>query len=191
MPRTAEYTHEQVIDKALDLFWNRGFNNVTIDDLVQATETNKSLIYNKYGKKNLFLDSIEEYVSRFTDPTMKYLEESDEGIQSIRNIYYGLVDALLDKTFPRSCLMINTVVEFGDTDEDIVQVYENYFSNVRKSFTKKLNYCFEIGEISDSSKFKEYVELLMGMPFSLSILYRVRSKEELYAFVDAQIDLII
>ncbi|MDQ6889496.1 MAG: TetR/AcrR family transcriptional regulator, partial [Bacteroidota bacterium] len=54
MPKKEMFDNEEVLKKALSLFWEKGYNGTSISDLETVTGINRSSIYNTYGDKNQF-----------------------------------------------------------------------------------------------------------------------------------------
>ena len=110
MPRVLNNSYEELVEKAQEIFWLKGFKGVSVKGLSEHLNVSPSVIYNKFSKDLLFLDSLNYYTSNYSDPFLKQLRETTEGLDSLKEFFYALIDALLDKTFPKSCLMVNTVV---------------------------------------------------------------------------------
>jgi TetR/AcrR family transcriptional repressor of nem operon len=151
------------------------------------------LFYKKYSKDSLFIDALDSYIVTLSDPILTQIRNSDQGLETFKGFFYGLIDALLTNTFPRSCLMVNTIVELHyEVDKlNLAEVYTRYFGNMRKTYTIILERAIELGEIKNVNRIDKYADLLVGVIFGLSILYKVKPKEELHQFVDQQLDLIV
>ncbi len=190
MPQVLSQSYNQLVEKAQALFWVKGYKGVSIKELASCLDVSTSVIYNKYTKDMLFLDSIKYYTTTFSDPFLKQLRETSTGLNSLRNFFYMLIDALLDKTFPKSCLMVNTVVELRNTNHEIVKRYKSYFDSLESSYKVVLDKAIASGEIKYSGKKDIYAEFLLGIIFSMSILYKIHPKEVLRAYIDEQLSFI-
>ncbi len=190
MAQVLNQTYDELIIKAQELFWVKGYKGVSVQDLSTYLEVSKSVIYNKYPKDLLFLDSLEYYTTTYSDPFLKQLRETTEGKGALEDFFHKLIDALLDKTFPKSCLMVNTVVEIRNENDDVVLKYKKYFDSLLDSYKVVLDKAIANGQIKYPEKKEEYAEFLLGVIFSLSILYKIKDKGSLYNYVDEQISLI-
>jgi TetR/AcrR family transcriptional repressor of nem operon len=192
MAELLEQPYEEIVEKARHLFWTKGYQDITVGDLAEHLEISPSLFYKKYSKDMLFVAALDSYVVSLADPILLQIRNSGDGIEAFRGFFYSLIDALLNKTFPRSCLMVNTVVEMHDQREreDLREVYGRYFGNVRKTYIAILNRASELNEIKHSNKIELYADFLLGVIFGLSILYKIKSKEELRHHIDQQLRLI-
>jgi AcrR family transcriptional regulator len=190
MPQVLNQSYEQLVEKAQLLFWNKGYKGVKIKELAEYLDVSTSVIYNKYTKDMLFIDSIGYYTSTYSDPFLKQLRETTEGLDSLKEFFYTLIDALLDKTFPKSCLMVNTVVELRNSNQDVVKRYQRYFDTLINSYKVVLDKAIALGQIKYPKKKDEYADFLLGIIFSMSILYKIQPKDQLRRYIDEQLSFI-
>lgn len=191
MPRTLHKSYPELVAQAQKLFWVKGYKSVSPDELAEHLEVSKSTIYNKYTRDMLFMDSLKGYVTDLSDPILEQVRNSNKGIEAFTDFFYMIVDGLLEKSFPKSCFMVNTVVELRNEKEQITELYERYFGNMRNTHRTVLLRAIELGEIIHPEKLEEYTECMLSLLFSLSILYKVKSRQELRTYVDEQIALLI
>lgn len=190
MPQVLNQSYDQLVEKAQALFWTQGYKGVNTKELATYLDVSTSVIYNKFTKDMLFMDSLGYYTTNYSDPFLKQLRETTEGLDSLKDFFYALIDALLDKTFPKSCLMVNTVVEMRNANQEITDVYQRYFDTLTNSYKVVLDKAIGLGQIKYSEKKDEYAEFLLGVIFSISILYKIQPKEQLREFIDEQLSFI-
>ena len=191
MPQALNQTYDELVFKAQSLFWKQGYKGVNAKALADHLDVSTSIIYNKYTKDMLFIDSIEYYMNTYSDPFLSQLRASEEGMISLKNFFYALIDALLDKTFPRSCLMVNTVVEMRNENQDVINLYQRYFDALVNSYKVVLDKAISLGQIKRPEKKDEYARFLLGVIFSLSILYKINDKEDLHNFIDERLSFVV
>lgn len=190
MPKVLKDSYEDLVEKAQEIFWLKGFKGVSVKELSEYLSVSQTILYNKYSKDDLFLDSLDYYTSNYSDPFLKSLRETTEGIGSLQDFFYQLIDALEDKTFPRSCLMVNTVVELRNENDAVINRYDSYLAALKGSYLVVLQKAVDLGQIKHPEKLDSYADFLLGIIFSLSILFKLRNKEELHQFVDEQLSFI-
>jgi TetR/AcrR family transcriptional repressor of nem operon len=138
----------------------------------------------------LFIDSLEDYINNLSDPVIDKIRYSTKGIEAFRDFFHMLIDALFDKTFPRSCYMANTVVELRNENERISGLYERYFGNMRDAYETVLKRAIQNKEIKHPDRLDMYTDFMMGVIFGISILYKIKSREEMKIYIDEQLSLI-
>ena len=67
MPKSVTFDTENVMENVMELFWRKGYNGTSMQELVNATGLNRSSLYNTYGDKfSLFEQAIQGYSVRQT-----------------------------------------------------------------------------------------------------------------------------
>jgi len=190
MPKEIQIEDKETMVKLMNLFWIKGFAATTINDIAAETGLSKTYIYTKYGKKGLFETVFYYYLNKYTDPFLGALNDDPRGIEAIQEKMSMLADSLINNTMPKACLFVNTVVEMGGKDRDIVNLNEMYIKRVTEMYSKKLHHCYKLGEIKNDSYIPFYTNILINLLFSLAVLYKTHSKEKLDAFIASQLKLI-
>jgi TetR/AcrR family transcriptional repressor of nem operon len=193
MNQVAEQSYDEIVAKARSLFWTKGYQGITVSELAEYLEISPSLFYKKYSKDMLFVAALDSYVVSLSDPILDQIRNSDQGLETFRGFYYSLIDALISKTFPRSCLMVNTVVEMANHQErlNLTNVYNRYFGNMRNTYIVILKRAVELKEVENADMVEKYADFLMGILFGLSVLYKVKTTDELQKHIDQQLALIL
>lgn len=190
MPKKVKIDDKELMVKLMNHFWVKGFLATTIEELAQETGLSKSYIYTNYGKKGLFEEVFYFYMENYTDPFLQALMNDTRGKEAFQDKFSGLADSLINQTMPKACLFVNTVVEMGNKDRDIVELNEMYIKRVAATYSKKLKYCYHIGEIKQPASIPFYTDLMVNLLFSLAVLYKTQTLEELETFISSQLDLI-
>ena len=86
MGRPREFNAEQALEQAMEVFWARGYEATSLQDLIGAMEISKSSFYEAFGsKRELFLSAIGHYIDTRTENVVKLLDEEDSGKAAIVN----------------------------------------------------------------------------------------------------------
>ena len=105
MARPKEFTREDVLLKAIPVFWKKGFARTTLQDLERATGVNKSGLYSEFlDKKEIFLASIQYYLQ--TRGGVEILSTQPSGWSNIRRF---LEIGQTCYTGQRGCFSINSL----------------------------------------------------------------------------------
>ena len=68
MPRVLHSSYNEIIEKAQEIFWLKGFKGVSIKDLSTELDVSQTVLYSKFSKDMLFLDSLNYYTTNYSDP---------------------------------------------------------------------------------------------------------------------------
>lgn len=113
MARSREYDDEAVLAKAGELFWRRGYEVVSIQDLEAATGLGRGSLYNAFGdKEGLFIAALDRYIERYGAAPFRHLSAPDVR-QGIQRLLEAIIARMSDPANPRGCLLTNTSLAFG------------------------------------------------------------------------------
>jgi AcrR family transcriptional regulator len=117
--RPRGFDRDQALDAAMRLFWSRGYEATSINDLTQAMGVAPPSLYAAFGdKKRLFLEAVGRYEAQTGGMAKSALTEEPTAERAIRRMMLALVDFLSDPANPRGCLIVlgatNCTVEAAD-----------------------------------------------------------------------------
>ncbi|MFC4209837.1 TetR/AcrR family transcriptional regulator [Pedobacter lithocola] len=123
MARTKVFDEKAVLNKAMNLFWEKGYNSTSAQDLVDGLGISRSSMYDTFGDKHsLFLKALIQYRRERIDIGIKEGSETEDVEEYIRNIFeFVKIEASLeDKS--KGCFMVNTAVELATVDTEIAEI---------------------------------------------------------------------
>ncbi len=191
MARVLNASYNDLIERAQQIFWIKGYKGLSVQELSKYLEVSQSVLYNKYSKDMLFTGSLDYYTNTYSDPFLSQLRASNKGLESLKLFFYELIDALKNKTFPKSCLMVNTIVELRNENQEVVDRYDSYLEVLKDSYIVVLKKSYELGQFKKKECIDNYADFLLGIIFSMSILYKLNDVPELRKYIDEQLSFII
>ena len=64
MARKKEFDTEEILDRAIELFWRKGYSNTSVQDLVDYLGIDRGCLYNAFENKHaIFLAALDRYTS--------------------------------------------------------------------------------------------------------------------------------
>lgn len=181
MARKKEYKEEEVIENAMYLFWQNGYENTSMKMLEQEMGINKFSIYSSFGSKHgLFLESLKCYNSKIKNIFEK-LKNASNGVEDIKDFFYDSVKIGSQLGNKKGCLLTNTYNEFSESDDVLIKNEMNVFmSNLKNIFIKKLK--------TDASKSEETVlkqaNFLLLAKHGLAAASRVNTQKEIEDYIE-------
>ena len=117
MPRTKEFDPEVVLEQAMELFWEQGFEATSAQDLVDHTGLNRSSLYNTFGSKHeLYLRALDHYRERDTATFNRLVDQFDSARAALRHLLEEAAPAGDEDT--RGCFVASATVERADCDPE-------------------------------------------------------------------------
>ena len=115
MPRPKSFDVDDVLDRAVDLFWVNGYAATSMADLVNHLGINRGSLYSTFGsKQELYERALERYASVGRDWMAAMV--SDPAIP-LRDTINTILTSSAETTDHRGCLLVNTAMERNATDE--------------------------------------------------------------------------
>lgn len=105
MARPREFDESEVLDRALQTFWSKGYEGTSIQDLVHATGLGRASLYGAFGDKELLYRRVlDRYTERMAD--MDELAASAPTSRAAFEIIFKLwIGATCQKSGPRGCFL--------------------------------------------------------------------------------------
>jgi AcrR family transcriptional regulator len=112
--RPRAFDMDQALDRALDLFWRRGYEGTSIADLTETMGINPPSLYAAFGgKEALFRQALDRYEANHAVFWKEALSEPT-AYAAIKTLLEGTADSLGDKKNPRGCLIVQGALSGRD-----------------------------------------------------------------------------
>lgn len=179
MARTREFEPNDVIEKAVSLFWEKGYADTSMDDLVKHTGVSRYGIYGEFGnKRELFLRALEHFHGKFGQELLQDLAQPEAGLPELRGFYQKILEYAKTEDGYMGCFMCNTAVELSRADALIAERVGKMFEGMRTVFLNALNNAKRHGEIAEDMDVEEYASYLVGVDMGGAMMVRAGFSEE-------------
>ncbi|MDP5199551.1 TetR/AcrR family transcriptional regulator [Flavobacterium sp. DG2-3] len=149
MARTKEFNEDQALDKAVEIFWHKGYNGTSAQDLVTHLGLSRSSLYDTFGdKQQLFFKALKKYQIQGQDAIKELLEESEDIKEAFTQIFKQAVKESLEDRITKGCFMVNSSVELAMHDEAIAKVVSENRQTMEDIFLKAVEKGQKAGQIS-------------------------------------------
>ena len=117
MARPREFEADTVLDRAMRIFWSRGYEATSVQDLVDRMGIQRGSLYATFGDKHrLFLAAIDRYDRQVTATLLRALDEPASGMEGIHRFFRLKIDWAVAADRPRGCLVTNSATELATRD---------------------------------------------------------------------------
>ena len=172
MARVREFDQMQVTEKALELFWEKGYYNTSIQELVDAIGIGRGSLYNTYGSKHdLFLLTLDTYTDKRNRQVLDQLRRLPVK-EAFGDFMAGAVEDMINDPNSKGCFIVNTMTEMASIDQEVHKRLSRSEDLLISCFEDALQYGVDHGEISADKNLRELAVFLSTTLKGL----RVRSK---------------
>jgi len=148
MSRARQFDERQVLIAAMLVFWEKGYDGTSIQDLEQAMGLNRTSIYNAFGNKR---ELFERVVSCYKESVMGALFEALDSAPDIRTGIRRMLEQALEIHFsdeyPGGCLVVLSVLESGQHDEQSHAILANTIRELKQALQSRLAAARKKGEL--------------------------------------------
>lgn len=188
MPRPRQFDPEDVLDRSMREFWEHGYGETSVDNLVEATGVRPGSLYNAFegGKRQLFLGSMERYSNLVVPEKLGALEQPAASLADLRAYFDGLVSDLMSPEGRIGCLMVNSTVELAAQDSEVAKVVRGHMERLERNATRALRTAKRRGEIPEHIDPAAKATQLMATGMGLMVVGKTEpGREVLKTIVDS------
>jgi TetR/AcrR family transcriptional repressor of nem operon len=183
MARTREFDTEAAVSRAMELFWERGYEATSVRDLTQHLGIGQGSLYAAFGDKDgLYRAALERYRITLAAAALRRLEEEADVRSAVRALLVERVRIAVELG-GRGCLMVNAACERLPEDPSIRRIVRDVQDASRAALAEVLRVAAERGDIAarhDPDTLAAFlVTFLNGLLVSSKITPDVRALEPL------------
>lgn len=177
--RPKHYKDEELIDRALKVFWSKGYNAASAQDLMQAMNIGQGSFYRTFpgGKKELYQKSLKRQAEKTIYRFNNELEESKDQIQFIRD-FFMTIGSRSKSQVNDGCFFGNTIVELSNLEEETKLISVNLLTKMRDNIEKAISKAQSQGKLKTKQSSKAIALHLINLWNGINITQRAYPDEE-------------
>jgi TetR/AcrR family transcriptional regulator, transcriptional repressor for nem operon len=140
MARPREFDIDEATEKAVEVFWKKGYDGAALPDLLDGMGIARGSLYKAFGdKKKLYLHVLKRYDEVAVAGAVELLTDRSEpdGGKRIARLFQSIVDAVINGDH-RGCLMCNAAAGPASEDPDISRVVSRMLARMTEAFAAAL-----------------------------------------------------
>jgi TetR/AcrR family transcriptional regulator, transcriptional repressor for nem operon len=169
--RPKEFDRDVVLDRAMQVFWSRGYEATSIEHLVARMGIQRGSLYDTFGdKRALFFAAIDHYDRVVTAKLLATLEGQGSGKGAIRRFFRLKVDLALEPGRPRGCLVTNSTAELASRDRGTASRVGAVLAKIETAFHRAVVRAQKAGEIDPTRNPRALARFLTNSAQGLSVM---------------------
>lgn len=183
MPRTKQFDRDETLHKAMELFWEKGYYDTSVQDLVDHLGINRASIYDTFGGKDeLFFSALKLYRNQNEGPVKGIHYRPGELHQILRAFWDGVLNDCLGEGAQKGCFIANSTIDLSAKEETIShQVFELAQKNM-EGFVSKFEQLFReaktAGELQPETSPRALARYMFNTVNGLRIIARADNRRE-------------
>ncbi|HCA5338424.1 TPA: TetR/AcrR family transcriptional regulator [Acinetobacter baumannii] len=180
------FDEQQVLEKAMLLFWEHGYEATSISDLTHALEITAPSLYSAFGDKaGLFYKSIDYYLAHEACPIETIFLEAKSAKIAFELYLYDNVKRLVQPNKPAGCMLVVAAMNCSDATQEVQQNLLDKRIKTKEKLLKRLEQGVEQGDLPINAPLQEMTDFYATVIQGLTIQARDgASTEQLHKVVE-------
>jgi len=163
MARTKDFDEDDVLEKAVELFWRKGYNATSMQDLVDGLGISRSSLYDTFGDKHtLYIKALEKYKASGSGQMCHIVSNAASAKEAIRKLLELAIGEASADEQRKGCFMVNAEVESAPHDEQVSQMICQNDQQVEDAFYAAIKKGQENAEISNTKDARALARFIMN-----------------------------
>jgi TetR/AcrR family transcriptional regulator, transcriptional repressor for nem operon len=168
MARKREFDEKNVIEIATNLFWKKGYNAVSTQDLIDAFGISRSSI------------AFQHYRETASQGMINVLNENRSFKDTISQLLTQLIKETISDNDNKGCFIVNTAIELAPHDNEILEIIQENRRNIISALTTSIEKGIENGEIKTNQKPKSLANYFYNLINGLRVDAKVHKDKNNY-----------
>jgi AcrR family transcriptional regulator len=167
--RQKEFDRVDTLNKALEVFWQKGYAATSTSDLLEAMQIGRQSLYDTFGdKRTLYLEALARYNEDSVTELLRHLK-GETPLAAIDNMLQAFASRP-KRDNAKGCMGVNAISEFGTSDEEVNALRDASGKRLHRAVEAQLREAASSGEIpadTDTTQATAFVAAtLSGMKIS-------------------------
>ncbi|AAP25000.1 MULTISPECIES: TetR/AcrR family transcriptional regulator [Bacillus] len=188
MGRKISFNKERALNKAMHLFWEKGYDATYISDLIETMGISRSTLYDSFGDKDALFKLVLEQYKNYGSQKRNLLFSDTNTKESLKSFFYQHIEKCYSDDIPKGCIITNSSLLIGQIDPSIEEILINDFNELEKAFKQVIEEGKKKGEISQEDDTELVAYSLLSLNHSLNLMSMYKKEKKLaYNLVDKAI----
>lgn len=177
--RPRGFDPEQALDRALEVFWEHGFQGASMAELTAAMGLSKPSLYAAFGDKEaLYLKALDRYAALGADKAVRVLEAEPDGRRAIEAFLRETASMLTDPDLPGGCFVVNGAADCGGaaTPPAVEAALRRSLQQGEQRFRARLERARREGQLAPNARIEDLAVFFSSLLAGLGVLAKSGAK---------------
>lgn len=164
---------DQMLEKALELFWENGYEATSMEDLLDCMGLNKGSLYHVFGsKRELFLKTLEFFGKKSQQDIKRKIQAAESPIEGIKNFFFEVASSSRG-LHEKGCFMGNTISELAGIDKPLKDKAIQNLKNMEDIFFHHIEKAKKTKELKTGEDSRVIARYLVNLWNGINITRRI------------------
>ncbi len=176
--RPASFDRDELLLRVMQLFWDRGYAALSLNEIAQATGLTRASLYNAFGgKEQLFLEAMRTYAAQSPDAVLADIRPGDP----VGPVLFSMFDQASQQRAAdpahRGCMAINCISELGSQEDRVGRAMARMYEDWRGLLRKLVRQAVRQRELPASADVETTADLLLTVISGFSVFTKTGASE--------------
>ncbi len=163
MARTKDFDETEVLNRAMNIFWSRGYNATSMEDLVSGLGISRSSLYDTYvDKHTLFIKALKNYNQLNHLKIQEIINRNGPAKETMRILIEMVTTGISSGKKQTGCLMVNAEVEVAPFDKEVNKLVCRNYEELEELFYQVIEKGKKKGEIKTRQDTKSLARFILN-----------------------------
>lgn len=173
MGRPRKFDMEAALDSAVDVFYAKGYEATTVDDLTAAMGVNRPSLYATFGnKETLFLQVLNRYRDRYVPQVQEVLASKKNARQAMETFLHLTAQWHVQHSQMMGCLIANSSPDCRMDQPNIYEHIQKLHTQNEEMFFQRLQQAIDDGELPQGADIRGLAQFFNGVIQGMAVLAR-------------------
>ena len=179
MPWEKSFNEDEVLDRAMEAFWARGYEATSVSDLLTVMGINRGSLYAAFtDKRQLFIRALKSYDARYRRDFLAGVAREYDPKEAIFAAFEDVIGSSRGGRNRKGCLLVNTALELSPHDPEIEKIVGDSLGEVEDFFCRMIVTAQKEGSVGSDLAPRETAQALLGLFLGLRVLVRSRPDDK-------------
>lgn len=173
MPREKQFDVDAALDDAMRIFWAKGYQATSLQDLLDAMGIQRGSLYDTFGdKRSLYLAAIKRYDETERKHTLAWARQGRSPRETVQVLFDALVNEAVQRKKRDGCFLVNTALELAPHDKAMAGVVTDGFEAIERFFAQVLREGQACGEVNVDINVRDVSRMLLAAMIGIRVMSR-------------------
>jgi TetR/AcrR family transcriptional repressor of nem operon len=172
MGRPRAFDEDRALDRAMDVFWRKGYQATSTDDLLEAMGIGRGSFYNTFGsKRETYLRTLDRYLDLLQEGgPYRVLSEMEPGVGALQTMLGAYLDSVASEGGAHGCYFVHVAKEHRGDDPEVVRAIRRGIARMTVILTDHMRAAREQGVLPDHVAPEKAALLMMAVAWGSHVL---------------------
>ncbi len=181
MARTKDFDENEVLTRAIQLFWHKGYNGTSMQDLVDALGISRSSLYDTYTDKHtLFMKALESYQYSGSAKIQEIIDHPGSAKETVKKLLEFATTELLGDKQQKGCFMVNAEVEVAPHDAEVNKLVCKNDQQMEEAFYQVIRKGQDSGEIRNQQDARALARFIFNSVKGMRVTAKIAADKSVF-----------